>query len=320
MQVRSRWAAEPRGPRTDGRRLVPRAARWIPSADGTRLHVEEHGPEGAPTAVLAHGWCCSTLFWEPVAEQLLARGLRVVVYDQRGHGRSDTPRREGFSTDALADDLEAVVRRHVPEGERAVLVGHSMGTMTIMAAAGREAVRERTAAVLLCSTGAADLVGDVQVVPLRSPRLRYRVHRALLTSPLPLGPSTRASRWLLRYGTMTPAATPEQVEFCSRIVHACAGRSRAAWGRVLHRLDLRAELALLDAPTIVLYGAEDRLIPPALSRAVAEALPELVDVVELSGSGHMTPVERPEEVAGAVLRLVDGYLPASAAAAGRGTV
>ncbi|MER5827385.1 alpha/beta fold hydrolase, partial [Streptomyces mirabilis] len=97
------------------------------SADGARLHVEVHGPEdnpAAPVVVLAHGWTCSTAFWAAQIRDL-AVDHRVIAYDQRGHGRS--PASEACTADALADDLEAVLAATLAPGEKAVLVGHSMG-------------------------------------------------------------------------------------------------------------------------------------------------------------------------------------------------
>ncbi|WP_157870295.1 alpha/beta fold hydrolase, partial [Streptomyces ossamyceticus] len=92
------------------------------SADGARLHVETHGPDGAPAVVLVHGWTCSTAFWAAQIRDL-AVDHRVIAYDQRGHGRS--PAAALCSTDALADDLEAVLAATLAPGEKAVLVGHS---------------------------------------------------------------------------------------------------------------------------------------------------------------------------------------------------
>lgn len=290
------------------------------SADGTALHSEAHGPEGAPTVVLVHGWTCSVLFWAPVARRLLAQGLRVVLYDLRGHGRSAAPAtRAGYSTGALADDLEAVVNAYVPPGSRVVLAGHSMGGMTILAASGRAAVRERTGAVLLASTGCGDLLDGLRIVPVRGPRLRRRLHHLLGTSPLPLGPVNPVTRKLLALALMGPGTTREQARFSAGIVSACRGRVRAGWGRLLGELDLKAEVSQVTAPTEVLVGTADKMTPLSRSDTITALLPALTGYTRLPGAGHMTPIERPDDVAGAVLRLADAHLagPGAAQAPGR---
>ncbi|WP_282692927.1 alpha/beta hydrolase [Streptomyces sp. CC208A] len=281
----------------------------VRSADGATLHAEVHGPEGAPAVVLAHGWTCSTAFW---AEQIraLAADHRVVAYDQRGHGRSPVPAPGGYSTTALADDLEAVLAATLGPGERAVLAGHSMGGMTIMAAAGRPGFREHAAAVLLCSTGPSRLTAEATVVPLGPGGLRTRVTGAVLGSKAPLGPVTAVSKKILRYATMGPGSAPDRVATCARIVHACPRPSRYGWSQVLAGLDLEAGLRDLRVPTAVLVGTADRLTPPAHSRAMAEALPHCTGLTELAGMGHMTPVEAPEAVTAQIRELTLTYLGA----------
>lgn len=282
-----------------------RRALDVVSADGTRIHVEEFGRADGPAVVLAHGWTCSILFWAPVV-RLLSPDFRVIAYDQRGHGRSAAPAtRAGYGTGVLADDLQAVLEAVVPEGERAVLAGHSMGGMTIMAASGREPVTRRTAAVLLASTGSARLLGSTEVLPPRlSARwLRRAVHRQLLVSRLPLGPVTPLSRAALAYGVLGTSPTREQAAFTARIVHACRAKQRAAWGRVLAVLDLDAEIAALAAPTAVVAGTHDKLTPRVHARGMARALPRCVGLTELPGLGHMTPLEDPGAVASVIRSL-----------------
>jgi pimeloyl-ACP methyl ester carboxylesterase len=287
------------------------------SADGTRIHIEEYGRLDGPTVVLAHGWTCSTLFWAPVVRALSA-DFRVVAYDQRGHGRSAAPvTRKGYGTGALADDLHIVLETVLPDGERAVLVGHSMGGMTIMAASGRAAVRSRTAAVLLASTGSARLLGSTAVLPPRisSRRLRRFFHRQLLVSRMPLGPVTALSKAALKYGVLGARSTPEQVAFTARIVHACKARQRSEWGRVLAVLDLEAELAALTAPTAVLVGSADKLTPEVHARSIAAALPHCTGLTELPGLGHMTPIEDAPAVEALIRTLAADHLaPAGPAA------
>ncbi|MFE4538843.1 alpha/beta fold hydrolase [Streptomyces scopuliridis] len=277
------------------------------SADGTRIHVEVHGDDGRPAVVLAHGWTCSIRFW---AAQLadLAADHRVIVYDQRGHGRTAAP--AAHSTDALADDLEAVLAATLEPGERAVLAGHSMGGMTLMAAARRPVFREHAAAVLLCSTGSSRLTPEALLVPIRPGRTRTRISRRILGWRASLGPVTPLSKRILRYGTMGPGAAPDRVAECARIVHACPRPVRVAWAHVLGALDLDAEVRELRVPTAVIMGSDDRLTPPVHGRALAAALPDRAGLTELTGVGHMTPVEAPEAVTGAIRSLVGTYLGA----------
>ncbi|MFH8453539.1 alpha/beta fold hydrolase [Streptomyces fungicidicus] len=290
----------------------PAAARELTalSADGARLHVEVHGPDGAPAVVLAHGWTCSTAFWAAQIRELSA-DHRVIAYDQRGHGR--TPASPACSTEALADDLEAVLTATLGPGERAVIAGHSMGGMTVMAAAARPAFRAHAAAVLLCSTGSSRLVAESTVVPLRPGRLRTWLTGRVLGSRAPLGPVTPLARRILRYGTMGPASAPDMVEACARIVHACPRAVRHSWSHVLDRLDLDDGVRQLRVPVEIVAGAADRLTPPVHARAIAAALPDCVGVTELPGVGHMTPVEAPGEVTRRIRALAAAHIHAAPA-------
>jgi pimeloyl-ACP methyl ester carboxylesterase len=294
---------------TSGPYAPPAAARELTalSADGARLHVEVHGPERAPAVVLAHGWTCSTAFWAAQIRELSA-DHRVIAYDQRGHGR--TPASPVCSTDALADDLEAVLTATLAPGERAVVAGHSMGGMTVMAAAGRPAFREHVAAVLLCSTGSSRLVAESTVVPLRPGRLRSRLTGRVLGSRAPLGPVTPLARRILKYATMGPASAPDMVEACARIVHACPRAVRHAWSHVLDGLDLDHGLDRLRVPVEIVVGTADRLTPPVHARSLAAALPDCLGVTELPGIGHMTPVEAPGPVTGKIRALAAARIPA----------
>ncbi|WND37077.1 alpha/beta hydrolase [Streptomyces sp. BB1-1-1] len=293
-------AAGPYTPPAPARELT------VTAADGARIHVEVHGPEDAPAVVLAHGWACSTAFW---AEQVraLAADHRVVVYDQRGHGRS--PANPACGTEALADDLEAVLTATLAPDEQAVIAGHSMGGMTVMAAATRPAVRAHAAAVLLCSTGSSRLVAASTVVPLGEGRVRTWLTRRILGSRAPLGPVTPLARRILKYGTMGPGSAPHMVDACARIVHACPRKVRHAWSQVLDLLDLDHGVRELTMPVEVVVGTADRLTPPVHARSLAAALPRCVGLTELPGLGHMTPVEAPELVTGKIRALAANHIP-----------
>lgn len=280
----------------------------VTSADGAVLHVEVHGPAddpAAPAVVLAHGWTCSTAFWAAQIRDLSA-DHRVIAYDQRGHGRS--PASEACGTEALADDLEAVLAATLAPGEPAVIAGHSMGGMTVMAAASRPGFRDHAVAVLLCSTGSSRLVAESLVVPLLRPgRLRTWLTGRVLGSRAPLGPVTPLALRILKYATMGPGSSPVMVRACARIVHACPRRARYAWSRVLDALDLDHGVRELRVPTAVVAGTADRLTPPVHARALAAALPHCVSLTVLPGIGHMTPVEAPDLVTRRIRELVVEY-------------
>ncbi|MFF9793102.1 alpha/beta fold hydrolase [Streptomyces bacillaris] len=291
----------------DGAPPVPASELFVRSADGSRIHVELYGPEDAPAVVLAHGWTCNTHFWAAQIRDLAA-DHRVIAYDQRGHGLTPEPGPGGYSVDALADDLEAVLAATLAPGRKAVLAGHSMGGMTLMAAARRPGLREHAAAVLLCSTGSGRLTAEATVVPLRPSAFRTRLTTAILGAKAPLGPVNPVSKRILKYATMGAGSAPGRVDTCARIVHACPRRARVGWGRVLAELEVTAEVRELRVPTAVIAGTDDRLTPPVHARAIAAALPVGLGLTELAGTGHMTPVEAPEAVTAKLRELTTRYV------------
>ena len=271
----------------------------VTTPDGTRLAVELHGPADGPIVVLAHGWTCSTKYWWPQVHAF-ADTCRLVAYDQRGHGASE-PGHGRLTSDTLADDLSAVLAATVPEGRTAVLVGHSMGAMSIVAWAGRhpEEVPRYASAALLASTALDGLLAESMLVRLPGvgPRGMAAFGRALVTAPTPVVAPSRATHALVRYVALSEQATDEQVEFCERIVLDCPPRARARWGSALSRLDIRASLEALAVPTTVLVGSADRLTPAGHARRMVADLGRggsLEHVVELPGVGHMSSVEAPE--------------------------
>jgi pimeloyl-ACP methyl ester carboxylesterase len=205
----------------------------VVSRDGTELHAEVFGSETSPTLVLLHGWTLALRFWHPQLVEL-SRNFRVVAYDQRGHGDSGPPHGGEFSTDALADDLSAVLAACVPAGEPVVLVGHSMGAMAIVAWAERHPAEvERAAGAVLVSTGIGDLVAESDLLPLPRNLVRARrlVGANVLSTP-PIAPAWLAplSRRGVRYVTLGAGATPAQVAFCHDVVFSCRRDSWAGWG------------------------------------------------------------------------------------------
>jgi len=104
--------------------------------DGVSLHVEIAGADDAPTVVLVHGLAGPVaLSWRATGaiDRLVASGLRVVAYDARGHGESDTPHDAArYGDDRLVADLIAIADGFADD--RAVIAGYSMGAATILLA------------------------------------------------------------------------------------------------------------------------------------------------------------------------------------------
>jgi pimeloyl-ACP methyl ester carboxylesterase len=292
-------------------RLDGRPAR-VASHDGTVLHVETYGPDDAPTVVLVHGWTCTGQFWKHQVRDL-RREYRVVTYDHRGHGRSDPAASGDYGIDAFADDLQAILERCVPDGERAVVAGHSLGGMTIVGWAGRHAatVGDRVAAAALVNTGMGDLITESLVIhtPAGLATLRQTIGRAVLSAsaPLPKGPTPLSTR-AVQYVALGPKASPAAVAFTEQLVLECPRAARAGVGSTLSRLDLYESIVSLAVPTVVVAGGSDRLSPPGHSHKLAETLPELVELAEIPGSGHMTPLEMPDEVTARIRDLARRHL------------
>jgi len=293
----------------------------VPTPDGATLHATVDGRGGAPvTVVMAHGWTLAQAAWDDVAELLtpkVAAGeLRVVRYDQRGHGRSTwgspTHPHTAVTIDQLGEDLAAVLDRLAPTGP-VVLAGHSMGGMTIMAlaAARPELFGDRVRGVALVSTAAGDLTSDPRSPGGRMARISPRVLNAVLAGALVfervrqvLPPGHPRHQKMVRSLLYGADATDEMVLAGARIMHASTVRSFIAFMPALDDHDKREELtALTSVPVEILVGDSDQLTPKRHSRQLAEALPDAaLHVVERTG--HMLPQERPQLVAEAIVRLL----------------
>lgn len=304
----------------------PRGERSVViSADGTHLAVESFGPADAPPLLMVHGWTCARRFWICQVHALADR-FRIVTFDLRGHGDSEAPRGGDFSTDALADDVQAVLEQAIPPAadgrpRRALVVGHSLGAMSLVAWAGRHPgeVERRAAGAALCNTGVGDLISESIVfrLPAGMRRVKALAGAAFLQGSAPLPRASPLSMRAIRYVALSPQASPAQVAFCQEMVLSCRRDVRAGCGRTLSRLDLSHALDALTVPTLVLGGGRDRLTPPPHVDRLAAALPDVAEVVRLPESGHMSPLEDPAAVDGAVERLAArvGLVPAPAPAA-----
>lgn len=289
----------------------------VRSADGTRLHAERFGSHGGPVVVLAHGWTERLTFWGPVIHRLVAAGLQPVAYDLRGHGASGAAVDDDYALDRFGEDVDAVLAAVLPDGELGLVAGHSLGGMSIAAWAENHDVRRRVRAAALVNTAMGDLVAGHLLLGELAKRFEHpAVSRLLLGSGLRVPPfSTPWQQAVIRHAAFGPTATPGMVAFYERMLIETAPAGRAAAGLALSEMDLWQALGRLTVPTLVIAGDRDRLTPPAQARRIAEALPEPAGLLELPATGHMGPLERPEEIADAIAQLTAGRVTAAGGAA-----
>lgn len=281
--------------------------RTVVTPDGTVLSVHVHSerdiPTSAPTLVLAHGWTLTHESWAPVVAALARSGLRIVLWDQRGHGRSAIGLRRNqidtLSVDHLGRDLRTVVRSVVPTGSPVVLGGHALGGLTVMSYAAQfpDEVSARVRAVLLVATAAHGIeLGD------RRGEARFM---RLLAKGLPL-PARPAARYKAQRAALfgdSPEA--EHVSAVREQVSSTRTTTFGAFHAPIARVDVRGAFAALGRlPLSIVVGRRDRLIPTERSRALWLALPHAT-YTEVPTAGHMLTYEATDLIAGELTGLAD---------------
>jgi pimeloyl-ACP methyl ester carboxylesterase len=293
--------------------LGGRPLEGLHSPDGTKLHAERFGATGSddassPTLVLAHGWTEQIAFWGPVIRRLAGPELTIVAYDLRGHGHSDPAAGGDYSLQRFGEDLETVLAAAGGEPSRTAVAGHSLGAMSVAAWAADHDVGQRVAAAALVNTGLSDLIGGALVFGELGAKLSpVWLKRALMGSSRPMLPmSTPLSQAIAHHVAFGPDATPGTIAFYERMLLDTDAGARGATGIALSTLDLSEAIAQISVPTLVVAGDRDRLTPPDHARRIAAALPRPAGLLELERTGHMSPLERPDEVAGALRGLLAG--------------
>ncbi|MEV6005480.1 alpha/beta hydrolase [Streptomyces sp. NPDC051976] len=268
------------------------------------------------TVVFSHGYCLTQDSWH-FQRAALRGSVRAVYWDQRSHGRSergvDQLAGEPATIDQLGRDLKAVLDAAVPEGP-VVLVGHSMGGMTVMAFADQfpEYVRERVVGVALLSTSA----GKLAAVTLGLPAAGARAFRALapgvlrlLGSQVDLVERTRRATadlfaGLIKRYSFGAEVDPAVGRFAERLIEATPIDVVAEFYPAFTEHEKSDALAVLDGlPGLVLAGDKDLLTPVAHSTEIAERLPD-AELIVVEGAGHLVIMERPELVNAALAVLI----------------
>ena len=287
--------------------------------DGVALHVEveESGKDAPVTVIFSHGLALDQGSWHYQRRDLADIG-KLVFWDQRGHGRSSRGKPERATIDQLGADLHAVLEATAPKGP-VVLVGHSMGGMTIMALADQhpELFGKRIIGVGLISTSPGKLAEVSLGVPAAAGRALRRVAPKALAALNRRPGLVAGSRKLgsdvefvltKRYSFATDVP-PSLVRFVTRM-HDATPLDVIA--ELFPAFDAHDKLEALDVlngvEALILSGEQDVMTPADHSRDMVEQVPG-AELVILDNAGHMIMLEHHELVSDHIRDLVVRALP-----------
>jgi len=290
----------------------------VTTPDGVDLAVREVGPADARlTVVFAHGFCLrmGAFYFQRLrlAEQW-GRQVRMVFYDQRGHGQSAEASPDSYTVTQLGRDLDTVLAVMAPRGP-VVLVGHSMGGMTVLSHARQFPHRYPTrvvGAAIIASAAegvSRSPLGEILKNPaLEAARIAVRyapktVHRTRGAAKSVIAPILRAAS----YGD--EKISPSVVAFSEKMMHDTPITTLVEF---LHALEVHDESpalpTLAKVPTLIACGDRDLLTSTEHSQSLAAALPKS-ELVIVGGAGHLVQLEQPEVIDDALVRLVERATP-----------
>jgi pimeloyl-ACP methyl ester carboxylesterase len=297
--------------------------------DGIPLHVEIDGPDTAPvTIIFCHGYTLTQDCWYFQRRDLSDH--RMIFWDQRDHGRSGRGEPACATLDYLGADLKAVIDAAAPGPAPVVLVGHSMGGMTIMALAEQHPAMfgTKVAGAVLINTAASGLQSGSPwmpglVRPVLARALPVVLHGTSGGRPAALVErGRRASPDLSFLGTRLIGfgdgeVSPARVSFLEQMIRSTPMDVVARYGEMLLTCDRRGALPTLGKiPVTVMVSEKDRLLTPQLGVELAAGIPG-AQLIWVPGAGHALILERPDLVTDAIATVAaqiaaGGDLPRSA--------
>ena len=294
----------------------PPGSLTVTTDDGVPLHVEVDGDPAAPlTVVFSHGFTARLFEWELQRAAIRDRA-RLVLWDQRGHGRSGWTKLTKATIDRTGRDLGEVLDATTPSGP-VVLAGHSMGGMSILALARQrpELFGDRVVGVFLLATSAGGLVETgplgyfIKVV--RSLHL-LPLYLRLLEALAPLLERFRrrggrvGRRVIRRLLFGLDDADPESVVLVQELLEETPFPVAMAFYATFLDHDETAALEVLRrVPVTVVAATHDRLTPVAHGRRIAETIGANAELVVVRGAGHSVNLTRTSIVDDALNALLD---------------
>ncbi|WP_341257009.1 alpha/beta hydrolase [Gordonia malaquae] len=264
--------------------------------------------------VFVHGWTLGAELFDRVIDGLLEKAdgsVNIVSYDVRGHGRSDAGDPGRANLEQLADDLRSVIDACAPHGEL-IIVGHSMGGMTLLAFAERhrELLEARvTGAVFVCTSP-----GKMWLPFKRMPGFGAIAPRVLGMGSPSMIRDTRLTRFAVKHSVFGGAARVEDLSETIRQMQSVDKRAFAEYGLSMMQHERDELLPRFDwIRTVVFAGTRDHLTPLRHGRRIAMGIDGAMLVVE-SGAGHMVPLERPDSLIRELSAMVEESAASDSAA------
>ena len=286
----------------------------VTTPDGVVLHTEvDEGAGDDLTLVYIHGYALNLDCWH--FQRLHFRGqFRQVLYDQRSHGRSTRSEAERCRIPQLAEDLYQVLEEVVGPGP-VVLIGHSMGAMTIMrlAQSRPELFGSRVLGVALFCTSAGELTdhSPIRGIPART---FHRVAEPLMAGlnriPELVSQGRRAGSDLGYVVTRRMAfgsddVPPSYVDFASEMLAEIPLEVVADYYPAIGELDEYQALEIVTkVPTVVVGGENDMITPIEHTARIVELLPD-AEAIRVEECGHLGMIEKHEVFNGALDRLLE---------------
>jgi 3-oxoadipate enol-lactonase len=256
--------------------------------DGVNIVFDIYGDcASRDRAVLIHSLAMDRAYWRPVAERLARNSVCAIAVDCRGHGTSDKPAGP-YAIEAFVADVRGLLDSLA--WPRAVIAGSSMGGSVALAFAME--YTDRASGLSLIDTTAWFGPDAAKNWAERADAASERGLASLIDFQL--------TRW---FGEAFRRDHPDVVQSCVETFLANDLEAYAATCRMLGNFDLRADLARLTMPVGILVGEEDYATPPAMAEVMKAGMPHATYRL-LPNAHHLTPLERPDEVADEILTVV----------------
>ncbi len=285
-------------------RYASQSSEFLEVSPGFLVHVRDEGLRNAPALFLVHGSNASLHTWEPWVERLKTR-YRIVSLDLQGHGLTGPILSGCYTTECMADTVEAV--RAKLGIDRIAIAGSSMGGGVSIAYA--LAHPDRVSALILVDAAGAPVERPEQ------PPIAFRIASSPLVRPIAaqITPKGLVAKTLEQSVSVKSVASEEAATRYWELLRRSGNREATMerWSQGWTRFSAARLAPLKGMPVLIVWGNEDRLIPVAAANWFKEALPQ-AEVRVYPNIGHIPQEEAPDRSAADV----DTFLGRALAAPG----